>query len=107
MFFIEDRLQRSDLSGLFFMIAGVSPPYWSKAAARIGPRQVLVFAMSLAKLSFVGAAWQFSSAINFNVIFWRVVNLILSVFSYVVLFRLVMPTLQFGDLHRTLMLATG
>jgi GPH family glycoside/pentoside/hexuronide:cation symporter len=70
LFFIEDRLQLSDLSGLllllFFLTAGVSAPFWSKAAANFGARQVLVLSMSLAILSFVGAftlpvgaAWQF------------------------------------------------
>ncbi len=70
LFFVEDRLQLPDLSGLFlllfFVTAGVSAPFWSKVAARIGARKVLLFTMSLAILSFigafalpVGAAWQF------------------------------------------------
>jgi GPH family glycoside/pentoside/hexuronide:cation symporter len=70
LFFVGVRLQLPDLSGLFllmfFLTAGVSAPFWSKAAAHIGARQVLMFAMSLAILSFigaftlpVGAAWRF------------------------------------------------
>ncbi|MGO4910620.1 MFS transporter [Pseudorhodobacter sp. W20_MBD10_FR17] len=70
VFFVEDRLQLADLTGvfllLFFLAAGVSAPFWSKVSARFGARKVLLFAMSLAILSFlgayllpVGAAWQF------------------------------------------------
>jgi GPH family glycoside/pentoside/hexuronide:cation symporter len=71
LFFVEDRLQLPDLTGLFlllfFLTAGVSAPFWSKVSARFGARKVLLFAMSLAILSFVGAyllpsgaAWRFS-----------------------------------------------
>ncbi|WP_458790873.1 MFS transporter [Yoonia sp. MH D7] len=70
LFFVEDRLHLPDLSGmfllLFFVTAGISAPFWSKVSARFGARKVLLFAMSLAILSFigaymlpVGAAWQF------------------------------------------------
>ena len=70
LFFVEDRLQLPDLSGLFlllfFLTAGVSAPLWSRVAASFGARKVLLFAMGLAILSFigaftlpVGAAWQF------------------------------------------------
>jgi len=70
LFFVEDRLDLSNLAGLFlllfFLTAGVSAPVWSWASARFGARQVLLLAMSLAIISFVGAyslpvgaAWRF------------------------------------------------
>jgi len=70
LFFVKDRLQLPDHSGvfllLFFITAGISAPFWSTVSARFGARKVLLFAMSLAILSFVGAfmlpvgaAWRF------------------------------------------------
>ncbi|KJZ18672.1 hypothetical protein TW80_14020 [Loktanella sp. S4079] len=70
LFFVEDRLVLGDYAGLFlvlfFLTAGMSAPFWSWASARFGARQVLLCAMSLAIVSFigayslpVGAAWQF------------------------------------------------
>lgn len=73
LFFVEDRLQLPDLAGLFlvlfFVTAGVSAPFWSKLAARFGPRRVLVFAMCLAIVAFVGAyALPFGAAWRFGLI---------------------------------------
>ena len=70
LFFVEDRLGLSGFAGLFlllfFLPAGVSAPGWSRVSARFGARQVLLFAMSFAVVSFVGAyllpfgaAWRF------------------------------------------------
>lgn len=70
LFFVQDRLGLPDLAGLFlllfFLTAGLSALLWSRASARFGARQVLLFAMCLAIVSFVGAyllpvgaAWQF------------------------------------------------
>ncbi|THH35123.1 MFS transporter [Aliishimia ponticola] len=70
LFFVEDRLELPDLAGLFlllfFLTAGMSALVWSRASARFGARQVLLFAMCLAVISFVGAfllpagaAWRF------------------------------------------------
>lgn len=60
LFFVEDKLKLPDFSGpfliLFFLSAGLSVPLWSKLVARRGARLVLLPAMILAILSFVGAA---------------------------------------------------
>ena len=60
LFFVEDRLLLPNLSGpfliLFFLAAGLSVPLWSRLVSRYGARRVLVPAMTLAILSFVGAA---------------------------------------------------
>ncbi len=60
LFFVEDGLKLPDLSGpfliLFFVAAGLSVPLWSRMVAQHGARRVLVPAMVLAILSFVGAA---------------------------------------------------
>ncbi|WP_072506275.1 MFS transporter [Phaeobacter porticola] len=61
LFFVEDRLALPDLAGpflvLFFLAAGVSVPFWTRAADRYGARNVLFPAMILAILSFVSAAF--------------------------------------------------
>ena len=60
LFFVEDGLKLPNLSGpfliLFFLAAGLSVPLWSRLVAQHGARRVLVPAMTLAILSFVGAA---------------------------------------------------
>ncbi len=60
LFFVEDRLGLPDLAGpfliLFFLAAGLSVPLWTRASARFGAASVLVPAMGLAILSFIGAA---------------------------------------------------
>lgn len=60
LFFVEDRLALPDLAGpfliLFFLSAAVSVPFWTKAARRLGPRRVLLPAMTLAIAAFIGAA---------------------------------------------------
>lgn len=60
LFFVEDKLALAELAGpfllLFFLCAGVSAPIWSRLAQRFGARRVLVPAMCLAIVSFVGAA---------------------------------------------------
>jgi len=60
LFFVEDRLNLPDLAGpfliLFFLAAGLSVPLWTRASARFGPTRVLVPAMGLAILAFIGAA---------------------------------------------------
>ena len=60
LFFVEDRLQLPAMAGpfliLFFLSAALSVPFWTKAAKRLGPRRVLLPAMSLAIAAFVGAA---------------------------------------------------
>lgn len=60
LFFVEDRLRLPDLAGpfliLFFLAAGLSVPLWTRASARFGPARVLVPAMGLAIVAFIGAA---------------------------------------------------
>jgi len=60
LFFVEDRLQLTNLAGpfllLFFACAGVSAPFWSKAARKWGAKPVLLVGMGLAIASFVGVA---------------------------------------------------
>ncbi|MBI1172333.1 sodium:galactoside symporter [bacterium] len=60
LFFVGDLLHLPDLAGLFlvlfFVAAGVSAPVWSGLAARFGARRVLMLAMVLAILGFVGVA---------------------------------------------------
>ncbi|KAA0920241.1 sodium:galactoside symporter [Aquicoccus porphyridii] len=60
LFFVEDRLMLGGLAGpfliLFFVASGLSVPLWTVAARRVGTRRVLLFSMSLAILSFGGAA---------------------------------------------------
>ncbi len=60
LFFVEDRLKLPALSGLFllafFLMAGVTVPIWSRLVTRHGPKRVLVPAMLLAIVSFIGAA---------------------------------------------------
>ncbi|NDR59258.1 MFS transporter [Aliiruegeria sabulilitoris] len=61
LFFVEDRLALSGMAGpfllLFFLCAGLSVPGWARLSNRIGPRAVLLIAMPLAILGFVGAAF--------------------------------------------------
>jgi Na+/melibiose symporter-like transporter len=60
LFFVSDYLQLPGMAGpfliLFFLAAGLSVPLWTRACTLFGPRQVLVPAMTLAILSFLGAA---------------------------------------------------
>lgn len=60
LFFVSDYLQLPQMAGpfliLFFLAAGLSVPLWTRACTAYGPRQVLVPAMTLAILSFLGAA---------------------------------------------------
>ncbi|MBE1284371.1 MAG: sodium:galactoside symporter [Rhodobacteraceae bacterium] len=60
LFFVEDKLQLTGLSGLFlilfFLSAGLSVPLWTRLSARIGTRKVLLIGMTLAIVSFIGAA---------------------------------------------------
>jgi len=60
LFFVEDRLELEGRAGLylvlFFAAAGASAPLWSRLAARFGARRVLIPAMLLAIISFIGAA---------------------------------------------------
>ncbi|SLN56666.1 putative symporter YagG [Falsiruegeria litorea R37] len=60
LFFVEDRLQLTDLAGpfllLFFVASGLSVPIWTRLVRRHSARRILIPAMSLAILSFVGAA---------------------------------------------------
>lgn len=60
LFFVEDRLQLGAWSGaflvLFFLTAGLSAPFWSALVNRVGPVRVLVPAMALSILAFIGAA---------------------------------------------------
>lgn len=61
LFFVQDRLNLPDLAGpllvLFFLSAGLSVPVWTKVSHKIGAKRTLLFAMPLAILSFVGAAF--------------------------------------------------
>lgn len=72
LFFVEDALLLPDLSGpfliLFFLAAGLSVPLWSRLVTAHGARRVLIPAMTLAIISFVGAsllpagaAWGFAA----------------------------------------------
>ncbi len=58
LFFVEDRLQLDGMAGpfllLFFACAGVSAPFWSRAARKWGAKPVLLIGMALAIVSFVG-----------------------------------------------------
>lgn len=60
LFFVEDRLQLGAWSGaflvLFFLTAGISAPFWSGLVDRVGPVRVLVPAMVLSIVVFIGAA---------------------------------------------------
>lgn len=60
LFFVEDRLQLGAWSGaflvLFFLTAGISAPIWSGLVDRVGPVRVLVPAMVLSIVVFIGAA---------------------------------------------------
>lgn len=60
LFFVEDRLQLGAWSGaflvLFFLTAGISAPFWSGLVERVGPVRVLVPAMVLSVVVFIGAA---------------------------------------------------
>ena len=60
LFFVEDRLQLGAWSGaflvLFFLTAGISAPFWSGMVNTVGPVRVLVPAMVLSVLVFIGAA---------------------------------------------------
>jgi Na+/melibiose symporter-like transporter len=60
LFFVEDRLALPELAGffliLFFAAAGVSAPVWSRLVRRHGPKKVLVPAMALSIMGFIGAA---------------------------------------------------
>jgi Na+/melibiose symporter-like transporter len=61
LFFVEDRLllpgQAGPLLILFFLSAGLSVPLWAQLSRRLGAKQVLLLAMPLAILGFVGAAF--------------------------------------------------
>ncbi|MCP9484045.1 MFS transporter [Shimia sp. CNT1-13L.2] len=61
LFFVEDALQLSGMSGLylilFFVAAGISIALWSMLARRFEARNVLVGAMTLAIFCFVWAAY--------------------------------------------------
>ncbi len=61
LFFVEDRLDLPGKAGpllvLFFLSAGLSVPFWTRASHRLGPRKTLLIAMPLAVLGFVGAAF--------------------------------------------------
>ncbi|MDV7144349.1 MFS transporter [Tropicimonas sp. TH_r6] len=61
LFFVEDKLQLPGMAGpfliLFFLCAGLSVPGWARLSQRIGPRAVLLLAMPLAILGFVGAGF--------------------------------------------------
>ncbi len=60
LFFVEDRLQLGDRAGpfllLFFAAAGASAPLWSLLGQRFGARPVMLPAMILSILSFLGVA---------------------------------------------------
>lgn len=61
LFFVEDRLHLTGLAGplliLFFLSAGLSVPVWTRLSRAYSPRTCLLFAMPLAILGFVGAAF--------------------------------------------------
>lgn len=60
LFFVEDRLALPGSAGLFlilfFVAAGLATPLWSWLVQRHGPKQVLIPAMLLSILGFMGAA---------------------------------------------------
>jgi GPH family glycoside/pentoside/hexuronide:cation symporter len=60
LFFVESRLQAPGDEGwlllLFFLSAAISTPFWSRAAASYGARNVLLAAMGLAIATFLWAA---------------------------------------------------
>lgn len=59
LFFVESRLAAPGLEGplllLFFLAAALSTPVWSRAAAKFGPKPVLLCGMSLAIAAFLFA----------------------------------------------------
>lgn len=61
LFFVEDRLQLEGMAGplliVFFLSAGLSVPLWARMSQRIGSRPMLLVAMPLAILGFIGAAF--------------------------------------------------
>jgi Na+/melibiose symporter-like transporter len=61
LFFVEDRLMLEGRAGplliLFFLSAGLSVPVWAMMSEKTGPKPVLLTAMPLAILGFVGAAF--------------------------------------------------
>lgn len=61
LFFVEDRLGMAGQAGpylaAFFCSAALSTPVWGRLLARLGPRPALTAAMTLAILSFCGAAF--------------------------------------------------
>lgn len=60
LFFVQDKLGLERLAGpllmLFFLAAALSVPLWSRLVRRHGARRILPLAMSLAIVSFMGAA---------------------------------------------------
>ena len=56
LFYVESRLGAADWAGalliLFFLAAAISAPIWTYLAARFGPKQVLLLAMSAAIIGF-------------------------------------------------------
>ncbi|MDH5799110.1 MAG: MFS transporter, partial [Paracoccaceae bacterium] len=73
LFFVEDRLGLPEQAGLFlilfFAAAGLSAPLWSAAAKRFGARRVLLPAMVLSIIAFIGAAsLPAEAAIGFSLI---------------------------------------
>lgn len=61
LFFVEDRLQLAGKAGLllvlFFASAGISVPLWARLSRRISPRNVLLLAMPLSIVGFIGAGF--------------------------------------------------
>ena len=62
LFFAEDHLGLSGQAGLFllvfFLSAGLGVPFWALVSKRLGNRQTLIVAMSLAVVTFAGAAFR-------------------------------------------------
>ncbi|MEQ3713717.1 MAG: MFS transporter, partial [Lentibacter sp.] len=60
LFFVQDKLGLDALAGpllmLFFLAAALSVPLWSALVRRHGARRILPLAMTLAIVSFMGAA---------------------------------------------------
>jgi glycoside/pentoside/hexuronide:cation symporter, GPH family len=60
VFFVQSRLDAPGAEGplllLFFLAAAITTPVWSRAAARNGPKRILMIGMVLAILSFMWAA---------------------------------------------------
>ena len=60
LFFVESRLQAAGAEGglllLFFVAAALSTPGWTALALRLGAKRVLMGAMGLSILAFLGAA---------------------------------------------------